>query len=184
MDNAERLVSKAYEWVHQAAHELSWDDAYTTTRKGERRGEKRRGKRKEIHILLNYPTGYGVVGWRCCCLPMQVSVRGRFRPADTAWCRGPATSRQRRCFNSYSRSPFLGDTPPTVLACAYFFMCRLARPHLQRGDQLRDVLAHPGGARPRRSRVLEKQRQVRKRRGKRGMLETGAARCHRVLSSK
>lgn len=34
MENAERLVSKAYEWVDQAAHELSWDDTYTTTRKG------------------------------------------------------------------------------------------------------------------------------------------------------
>jgi len=35
MENAERLVSKAYEWVHQVARELSWDDAYTTSRKGE-----------------------------------------------------------------------------------------------------------------------------------------------------
>eukprot|EP00752_Nemacystus_decipiens_P005386 g4883.t1 len=34
MENAERLVSKAYEWVDQAAHELQWDDAYTSTRKG------------------------------------------------------------------------------------------------------------------------------------------------------
>lgn len=36
MDNAERLVSKAHEWIDQASHELCWDEAYTTSRKGER----------------------------------------------------------------------------------------------------------------------------------------------------
>jgi len=35
-----------------------------------------------------------------------------------------------------------------------------SRPNLQRCDQPRDVLAHPRRAGPRRSRVLEKQRQV------------------------
>lgn len=34
MDNAERLVSKAYGWIDQAAHELCWDEGYTKTRKG------------------------------------------------------------------------------------------------------------------------------------------------------
>lgn len=36
MVNAERLVSKAYEWIDQASHELSWDEGYTKTRKGKR----------------------------------------------------------------------------------------------------------------------------------------------------
>lgn len=35
MDNAERLVAKAYEWIDQASHELSWDESYTKSRKGE-----------------------------------------------------------------------------------------------------------------------------------------------------
>ena len=34
MVNAERLVSKAYEWIEQASHELSWDEGYTKMRKG------------------------------------------------------------------------------------------------------------------------------------------------------
>ena len=37
MDNAERLVAKAYEWTEQAAFELHWDEGYTKTRKGEPR---------------------------------------------------------------------------------------------------------------------------------------------------
>lgn len=35
MDNAERLISKAYEWIDQTAHELSWDEGSTKSRKGE-----------------------------------------------------------------------------------------------------------------------------------------------------
>ena len=38
MDHAERLVSKAYGWIDQAAHELCWDEGYTKTRKGKTRG--------------------------------------------------------------------------------------------------------------------------------------------------
>lgn len=34
MDNAERLISKAYEWIDQASHELCWDEGYTKSRKG------------------------------------------------------------------------------------------------------------------------------------------------------
>lgn len=49
MENAERLVSKAYEWVDQVAHELQWDDAYTSTRKGER------GQKKNINIERELP---------------------------------------------------------------------------------------------------------------------------------
>lgn len=37
MDNAERLIAKAYEWIEQASHELSWDEGYTKTRKGKER---------------------------------------------------------------------------------------------------------------------------------------------------
>ena len=45
MENAERLVAKAYEWVDQAAHELQWEDTYTATRKGEWMDRiKRRGR--------------------------------------------------------------------------------------------------------------------------------------------
>ena len=36
MVNAERLVSKAYEWIDQASHELSWDEGYTKMRKGKK----------------------------------------------------------------------------------------------------------------------------------------------------
>lgn len=35
MDNAERLVAKAYGWIDQASHELRWDETYTKNRKGE-----------------------------------------------------------------------------------------------------------------------------------------------------
>eukprot|EP00904_Undaria_pinnatifida_P005311 jgi/Undpi1/190/HiC_scaffold_1.g00187.m1 len=34
MDNAERLIAKAYEWTEQASFELHWDEGYTKTRKG------------------------------------------------------------------------------------------------------------------------------------------------------
>lgn len=54
MENAERLVSKAYEWVDQAAHELQWDDGYTATRKGEReRGREEREAERQQYIIIS-----------------------------------------------------------------------------------------------------------------------------------
>lgn len=54
MDNAERLVSRAYEWVNQAAHELCWDDAHTASRKGERERERDEEFDREYDAASNH----------------------------------------------------------------------------------------------------------------------------------
>lgn len=51
MENTERLVAKAYEWIDQASHELRWDESYTKDRKGEGAVSVRVGHAEAVELL-------------------------------------------------------------------------------------------------------------------------------------